>query len=372
MIETNNEPDPNGLSPEQILARIAEIAPSLHSAGTLTNDALMALFRYATKRRIDYSAETGAGATTLLLSHLSKNHTVFALDGGSGSITNLKASELLESGTVTFVEGPTQQTLLRHEFSHKLQAVVIDGPHAYPFPDLEYYFLYPHLEHGALLVLDDIHIRSVHNLFNFLRADRMFKLDEVVRSTAFFTRTGAPTFDPIEGPWEEQNYNRKLLLRYRWRQNLKRRLPWPMRRAVESAVFGRLISGRVEILIPAKRERVTGTGPVEGIVSSTAGSHLWVLVRRKDLEGWWPQAGGPIAVHEGRWRAMVRYGEPCDAGFDFEVAAVMVREATHKLWISWVERAKAGQAAPLEIPSSQLLLGADYRTVRKASNVTDA
>jgi hypothetical protein len=371
MIETNNEPDPNGLSLEQILARIAEIAPSLHSAGTLTRDALVALFRHATKRRVDYSAETGAGATTLLLSHLSKNHTVFALDGGSGSITNVKASALLEGGTVTFVEGPTQQTLPRHQFSHKLQAVVIDGPHAYPFPDLEYYFLYPHLEQGGLLVLDDIHIRGVHNLFNFLRADRMFQLDEVVRSTAFFTRTGAPTFDPIEGSWLEQNYNRKLFLRYTWKGNLKRRLPWPVRRAVESALLRRPISESVNILVPAKRENVTGTGPVEGIASLTASSHLWILVRRKDLDGWWPQAGGQIAVHEGRWRAVVRYGEPCDAGFDFEVAAVIVGEATHELWISWVERAKAWQAAPLQIPSCHLL-GADYRTVRKAPDLTDA
>src|SRR5215831_11466931 len=160
--------DPGRLSLAQIVAEIAEIAPGLHGAGTLSREVLAALVRHAAKRRIDYSAETGSGATTLLLSHLSRNHTVFALDGGSGSITNVKISGLLERGAVTFVEGPTQQTLPQYRFSHKLQAVIIDGPHAYPFPDLEYYFLYPHLDAGALLVLDDIHIRSVHNLFDFL------------------------------------------------------------------------------------------------------------------------------------------------------------------------------------------------------------
>jgi hypothetical protein len=93
-----------GLSLEQILEQIAEIAPSLHSAGTPSREILRALFRHAAKRRIDYSAETRSGVTTLLLSHLSKNHTVFALDAGDASITNVKDSALLERSAVTFVK----------------------------------------------------------------------------------------------------------------------------------------------------------------------------------------------------------------------------------------------------------------------------
>lgn len=358
------------LSLEQILEQIAEIAPSLHSAGTLSCEVLRALFRHAAKRRIDYSAQTGSGATTLLLSHLSKDHTVFALDAGDASITNVKDSALLERSAVTFIEGPTQQTLPRHRFDHKLQAVIIDGPHAYPFPDLEYYFLYPHLDQGALLVLDDIHIRSIHKLFDFLRADRMFHLDEVVRSTAFFTRTETPTFNPTEGSWREQNYNKKLLLRYTLKGNLKGWLPWPLRRAAERALRGgRSLPGvLVRILAPARHENVTGTGAVEGLASPAAGTYLWVLVRRKDLTGWWPQAGGPITVREGRWRVEVRYGEPRDAGFDFEIAAVVVGETTHRLWMAWVERAQAGQAAPVGLPSSQFLVGEDYRMVTKTAS----
>ena len=40
-----------------------------------------------------------------------------------------------------------------------LQLVLLDGPHGCrDSPVLEYYFLYPRLEGGALLILDDIHI----------------------------------------------------------------------------------------------------------------------------------------------------------------------------------------------------------------------
>ena len=34
--------------------------------------------------------------------------------------------------------------------------VLIDGPHGYPFPEIEYFYFYPRLKPGALLVVDDI------------------------------------------------------------------------------------------------------------------------------------------------------------------------------------------------------------------------
>src|SRR5579871_5560834 len=163
------------------LTTILKIAPQLHTAGTMSAAALEALVNQAQRRNIRASAETGCGASTLLLSHLSEHHTVFALDGGTGSVVNVRQSPLLKPGTVTFIEGPSQATLPRHQFDSKLQFLLLDGPHAYPFPDLEYYFLYPHLDAGALLVVDDIQIRTIHNLFQFLRRDAMFQLEEVVR-----------------------------------------------------------------------------------------------------------------------------------------------------------------------------------------------
>src|SRR4029079_11742605 len=129
---------------------------------------------------------TGSGASTLLFSHLSEVHTVFAIDSGTDSVHGVQRSPLLRAETVTFVEGPTQLTLPRHTFEHRLQLALIDGPHGYPFPDLEYYYIYPHLDQSALLIVDDIHIPSITNLFDFINADEMFELQEVVDNTGFF------------------------------------------------------------------------------------------------------------------------------------------------------------------------------------------
>ncbi len=191
-----------------VLNDILAVNEGLHQCGTFGPRALSALAKHLSKRDISYSAETGSGSSTLLFSHCSDLHTVFSVDSGGGSVVNVKASPLLRADHVFWVEGPAQLTLPTYRFQHRLQAALIDGPHGYPFPDLEYYYLYQHLEPGALFILDDIQIPTIHNLFDFLKRDRMFVLEEVVDTTAFFVRTDAPTFCPIGDSWWEQEYNK--------------------------------------------------------------------------------------------------------------------------------------------------------------------
>ena len=199
------------MSPDvsSVLVEVERVGPGLHLAGTFSTAGLRAIVRHAKLFPIHHSMETGSGASTLLLSHLSGDHTVFAVDAGTGSIRSIEHSPLLHPGTVTFIEGPTQLTLPRHQFEHRLQLALIDGPHGYPFPDLEYFYIYPHLDQGALLIVDDIHIPSITNLFDFIHADEMFELQEVVDNTGFFRRTAAPTFPPTGDGWETQEYNRR-------------------------------------------------------------------------------------------------------------------------------------------------------------------
>jgi predicted O-methyltransferase YrrM len=196
----------------EIARAIMALPPDWQFSGSLRPEVLASLVRHAGSGAVRHSAETGTGKSTLLLSHVSEHHTVFTVDdaGVGDSLTSVRRSPLLRRASVEFVVGPTQQTLRDHRFPRPLDVVLIDGPHAFPYPQLEYYFLYPHLAAGALLVLDDIHIRAVNDLFRFLRDDPMFTLVEVVRRTAFFHRTDAPTFDPLGDGWWTQRYNRRV------------------------------------------------------------------------------------------------------------------------------------------------------------------
>jgi hypothetical protein len=353
---------------DDVRAKILEVRANLHGAGTVSAEALDAIARHASSRTFQHSAETGCGATTLLLSHLSAHHTVFALDIG-GSIAHVRRSPLLRKGVVSFVEGPSQCTLPEHHFPEKLQLALIDGPHAYPFPDLEYYYLYPHLEEGALLILDDIQIRSVHNLFAFLREDAMFRLDEVVRTTAFFTRTNAPVFDPWGDNWHHQRYNEHTLLRYDWRSKLASLLPRSLSRrftAFRHRATGPQRECLVEILSPLPAQHVAETGIVEGRAILGSDAHLWVLVHRKDVDGWWLQGGGSLPLLDNVWALQVKYGGPEDAGFHFEIAAMIVTQTLNEHWVEWVHSAnRAGESDPVQLPGHPAVLAEAYRTVQK-------
>ncbi len=108
-----------------------------------------------------------------------------------------------------FVEGPTQRTLPAFRFDMTLDCALLDGPHGYPFPDLEYYYVYPHLREGALLILDDVHIPSIHRMLDILRADAMYHFVEKVGNTAFLRRSDAPTVDSLGNEWWKQGINRR-------------------------------------------------------------------------------------------------------------------------------------------------------------------
>jgi hypothetical protein len=196
---------------QPLLDAIAALPDDWHGAGTVNRSVLDAIARHCSSLGpIRNSAETGAGRTTLLLSHLSERHCVFAVDD-AGSLSQTRASPLLRSDTVSFIDGPTQLTLPKHRFDREFQVVLLDGPHGYPFPDLEYYYFYPHIQTGGLLIIDDVQIPSIGRMLDIIKADAMFELLEVVEDTTFLRRTAAPLVDPLSDSWWLQGFNSAYL-----------------------------------------------------------------------------------------------------------------------------------------------------------------
>src|SRR5204863_1244775 len=148
---------------DEVVAEVSRLPAKWHGAGSLAPAVLDAIARHGSARPIQHSVETGTGKSTLVLSHCSADHTVFAQDdaGQGDSLVRVQGSPMLRRESVTFVVGATQRTLPRHQFDHPLDLVLVDGPHGYPFPEIEYYFLYPHLAPGGILIVDDIHIPTV-------------------------------------------------------------------------------------------------------------------------------------------------------------------------------------------------------------------
>ena len=135
-------------------------------------------------------------------------------------------------------------------------------------------------------------------------------------------------------------------------EKLRRLLPEQMRRGLSVRDPRRSPRGSVAVLLP----RGANQSPRRGVESKKvrsygSGSHLWILVRRKDFDGWWPQGAGAAVVDETRWRVSVTYGGPQDAGREFEIAALVVGEATHELWTDWVARGCGDRSVTLRCGS---------------------
>lgn len=184
-----------------------------HCAGTLASGPLKTILWYL---EVYFAArpvrviETGCGASTILFSHYAGKHYSFCYDDReceNSSVSFVTEFPEFRAEKVEWVFGPTQLTVPQHTISEPVDILLIDGPHGFPFPELEYYYFYRLLQPNSILIVDDIHIPTLKNLFNFLCQDDMFYLHQVTATTAFFVRTAEPMLNPLGDDWWKQRYN---------------------------------------------------------------------------------------------------------------------------------------------------------------------
>ncbi len=198
-------------------ASLVERATGFHPWDAMSPMALSAILKRGPFRS---TVETGCGGSTIVLSHASDRHTAFAIEGEDRTISELRKHSDLRTEKVVLVEGETKHTLPAYLFEGQLDLVLLDGPHAYPLPQIEWAYLFPWIRLGGWLVVDDIQIPSVYELFDFLKKESSVLLEEVVVRTAFFRRTGVAEHS-LDG-WALQGMNRHTVLRYAWRDRLRR------------------------------------------------------------------------------------------------------------------------------------------------------
>jgi hypothetical protein len=179
-----------------------------HDSGNLHPEVLRSLADHATRLGVRVTAETGCGLSTVLLSTIAEWHTCFTVAAGN-SLERVQDVAYLRHDHVNFVVGPSQLTLARHSFDRPLDFVLIDGPHGFPYPQMEYFHFYQRIRKGGLLVIDDIHIPTIRQMYDFLRDEKMWTHIEDVMTTAFFQRSEEPMFNPHGDGWETQQFNQR-------------------------------------------------------------------------------------------------------------------------------------------------------------------
>lgn len=183
-----------------------------HAGHTFDSDTLRRIEEILPPR-MERTAETGCGKSTILFSNVSSCHTVFALDDRklkeNSSILFYEECPLTKHEVLQSILGPTQESLLSFKHDGSYDAVLIDGPHGWPFPEFEYLMFYPHIKHGGYLIVDDVNIPTIGRMADILSEDEMWDLIEIVRTTVVFRRTDVQMFDPKGDGWWLQKYNRR-------------------------------------------------------------------------------------------------------------------------------------------------------------------
>jgi hypothetical protein len=162
--------------------------------------------------------ETGAGLSTMLLAAGAAAHHCVTPAASEVAVLKQALSERgVAPGAVIFHIDRSDRILPRLETD--LDLVLIDGGHAYPTPQIDWYYAGSRLRRGGLLYLDDLQLPAVDQLAAFLRRDPRWHL---LRRTAKWGVWLRREEGELAEEWTDQKF---------WRPPLWQRARWLFRRA---------------------------------------------------------------------------------------------------------------------------------------------
>jgi hypothetical protein len=152
-----------------------------------------------------HTLETGCGYSTVVLAASGAHHTVLSPTGDEHRrIQAWCGKEGISVERVQFIEGASQRVLPTLDVDD-LDLVLIDGDHAFPTPFIDWYYTAERLRVGGILVVDDIQIRTVRVLRDFLRAEAgRWRAVGEIGTTALFEKITAQVTDPWS--WRQQPF----------------------------------------------------------------------------------------------------------------------------------------------------------------------
>jgi predicted O-methyltransferase YrrM len=152
----------------------------------------------------DRTLETGVGYSTVVFAIAGARHTAVApLPAEHERVRTWCAAEQISTDDIEFVLDVSQRAL--PTMAGDLDFVLVDGGHLFPVPFVDWYYAAERLRLGGRLMIDDIQLRSVEVLVDFLRADHeRWREVATFERTVVFEKVAAPVL-PIDGwvgqPW---------------------------------------------------------------------------------------------------------------------------------------------------------------------------
>lgn len=157
------------------------------------------------------SLETGCGYSTVILASAGLQHTVISpIAAEHDAVRRLMEEMDIPTSSVEFICGKSDEVLPSIE-TEALDLALIDGWHGFPGPIVDWWYLAKRMPAGGRIVVDDVDIRAVRVLCDFLHAERRtWGLEEDFFKTKIFRMV---TPEQIHVDWTQQKYCEKKLFR---------------------------------------------------------------------------------------------------------------------------------------------------------------
>jgi hypothetical protein len=194
-----------------IVDRLLQDRPIFHDRGTNRWDAPPDTLRaiQETVQVGNRTLETGCGASTVVFIAQGAHHTAIAphADEHEQVRDYLKKIDIDSSGLTSIVGSSDLilPDLCRDRF---LDAALIDGAHAFPYPAVDWHYITSALKIGGKLFIDDIPIPAVADVFRFMESDPNWRRDAILDEQAAAFSLICEPHRPWN--WTLQSFNRRF------------------------------------------------------------------------------------------------------------------------------------------------------------------
>lgn len=153
--------------------------------------------------------ETGAGQTTVVFAVRGANHVCITPDTAQAERIRAYLEPLGTSSSVRFIHQSSDEALPSGcHIPERLDLVLIDGAHRFPFPILDWYYTQARVPVGGMMIVDDIRMPSVRILYDFLNGEDEWELVTAFEVTAAFRRVKETV---CVWDWADQRINKPHL-----------------------------------------------------------------------------------------------------------------------------------------------------------------